>query len=168
MGFRRAISAYAAVPKDGGYLPNAAIGWKQPNGFYYPPAFHSRNLQFSNVDIRHYVVVPLFKPGTYQDDISEFKNQYVGVLQLGNTRPFNGFTDIDQQTEPNDDDGTLTGFVDTISVNEDPYFTAPIQTAQCRSNLNVDPKYACAPQPTRNQRISVPTARPALTTISRR
>ena len=25
-------------------LPNAAIGWKQPNGFYYPPAFHSKNL----------------------------------------------------------------------------------------------------------------------------
>jgi cell migration-inducing and hyaluronan-binding protein len=22
-----------------GYLPNAAIAWKQPNGFYYPPAF---------------------------------------------------------------------------------------------------------------------------------
>ena len=23
-------------------LPNAAIAWKQPNGFYYPPAFHSK------------------------------------------------------------------------------------------------------------------------------
>jgi len=26
----------------GGFLPNAAIGWKQPNGFYYPPAFNSQ------------------------------------------------------------------------------------------------------------------------------
>src|SRR5262249_49730813 len=25
------------------YLPNAAIAWKQPNGFYYPPAFDSNN-----------------------------------------------------------------------------------------------------------------------------
>src|SRR5262249_27361456 len=32
--------------KGNAYLPNAAIGWKQPNGFYYPPAFHSRNLFF--------------------------------------------------------------------------------------------------------------------------
>ena len=36
--------------KKDGYLPNAAIGWKQPNGFYYPPAFHSSNLFFDNVD----------------------------------------------------------------------------------------------------------------------
>ena len=43
------------------YLPNAAIAWKQPNGFYYPPAFHSRNLFFNNVDIRHFVIEPLFK-----------------------------------------------------------------------------------------------------------
>ena len=46
--------------KKGCYLPNAAIAWKQPNGFYYPPAFHSNNLWFSNVDIRHFVVEPLF------------------------------------------------------------------------------------------------------------
>ena len=48
------------------YLPNAAIGWKQPNGFFYPPAFHSRNLFFGNVDLRHYVIDPLFKDGTYR------------------------------------------------------------------------------------------------------
>ena len=54
--------------KRPGYLPNAAIGWKQPNGFYYPPAFHSANLFFDKVDIRHYVIQPLFKPGTYLTD----------------------------------------------------------------------------------------------------
>ncbi|HKD66941.1 MAG TPA: G8 domain-containing protein [Candidatus Binataceae bacterium] len=42
------------------YLPNAAIGWKQPNGFYYAPAFHSENLFFDGVDIRHFVTEPLF------------------------------------------------------------------------------------------------------------
>ena len=57
------------VPKIPGtdkcYLPNAAIAWKQPNGFFYPPAFHSKNLFFNNVDIRHYVIDPFFKPNTY-------------------------------------------------------------------------------------------------------
>ena len=47
------------------YLPNAAIAWKQPNGFFYPPAFHWTNLFFNNVDIRHYVIDPLFKQNTY-------------------------------------------------------------------------------------------------------
>jgi hypothetical protein len=56
--------------------PNAAIGWKQPNGFYYPPAFHSNNLFFENVDVRHYVIVPVFKPGTDQVDAVRLINQY--------------------------------------------------------------------------------------------
>ena len=42
------------------YLPNAAIAWKQSNGFYYPPAFHSTNLFFNYVAIRHYLIEPLF------------------------------------------------------------------------------------------------------------
>jgi hypothetical protein len=50
---------------DSCYLPNAAIGWKQPNGFFYPPAFHSRNLYFNNVDIRHYVINPLFREAPF-------------------------------------------------------------------------------------------------------
>src|SRR4029450_5465893 len=44
------------------YMPNAAIAWKQPNGFYYPPAFHSTNLFFKNVEFRHFVIEPLFQP----------------------------------------------------------------------------------------------------------
>ena len=35
------------------------------NGFYYRPAFHSKNLVFRNVDIRHFVVEPLFLPNTF-------------------------------------------------------------------------------------------------------
>jgi hypothetical protein len=34
------------IPAGHCYIQNAAIGWKQPNGFYYPPGFHSRNLFF--------------------------------------------------------------------------------------------------------------------------
>ena len=35
-----------SIDKKSCYIPNAAIAWKQENGFYYPPAFHSRNLVF--------------------------------------------------------------------------------------------------------------------------
>jgi hypothetical protein len=118
-------------PPNGCYLPNAAIAWKQSNGFYYPPAFHSRNLYFHNVDIRHYVIEPLFKSGTYKTDPSQTRPRYC------NTEPtmFDNFTDIDRQTELNDDDGSLTGLVNTISVNQDPFFNAPTQDTECRSDV---------------------------------
>lgn len=126
-----------------GYLPNAAIGWKQPNGFYYPPAFHSKNLFFKDVDIRHYVILPILKPGTYNTDNTKLTELFVGGVE-GSKNMMGNFTDIDRQTELNDDDGTLTGFKDTISVNEDGFFGAPTQAPQCRSNVGVDPAHACA------------------------
>ena len=104
-------SGVAGVPKDPDtsrcYLPNAAIAWKQPNGFFYPPAFHSKNLFFDNVDIRHYVIDPLFEQNTYKTD-----SQEIGKVYCGENLPndiFNGFSGIDRQTELNDDDGSLTG-----------------------------------------------------------
>jgi cell migration-inducing and hyaluronan-binding protein len=147
-------STAPGVPKIPGtdkcYLPNAAIAWKQPNGFFYPPAFHSRNLFFGNVDIRHYVIDPLFKPNTYISDDPLSAQIYC----FANGAKFNGFTGIDRQTELNDDDGSLTGLSNTlldsrvkqtISVNEDPFFTAPVETPECLSNIgpNGDPKNAC-------------------------
>jgi hypothetical protein len=71
VGMRRAASKYTDPALNAGdaYVPNAAIGWKQPNGFYYPPAFHSRNLFFNNVDIRHYVIEPLTDPGTDRTEL---------------------------------------------------------------------------------------------------
>ncbi len=128
------------------YLPNAAIGWKQPNGFFYPPAFHSTNLYFDNVDIRHYVIEPLFKAGTYQTDNAAMGGVY---CNFGAQNQFLGFTDIDRQTELNDDDGSLTGLINdvkpttgTISVNEDAYFNAPVATAECRSDAGVAPCFS--------------------------
>jgi hypothetical protein len=127
-------------------LPNAAIGWKQPNAFYYPPAFHSRNLYFNGVDVRHFIIVPLFKPGTAAVDTDKVKNEYCTyhrntVADLFST----DFTDIDRQTELNDDDGTLSGLAGakdsggrpvldwTISVNRDRYFETPQETVECLS-----------------------------------
>lgn len=110
------------------YLPNAAIGWKQPNGFYYPPAFHSNNLFFDNVDIRHFVIEPLSG--------ADFSGQYC----TWSSRMFGSdWTDVDRQTELNDDDGSLTGLKQTISVNEDPFFRAPNETQECLSGLGVLP-----------------------------
>ena len=90
------------------YLPNAAIAWKQPNGFYYPPAFHSGQPFFNNVDIRHFVIEPLFKrTGLFVSDPVQSKIRYCTY----DPSMFTGFTDIDRQTELNDDDGTLTGLI---------------------------------------------------------
>jgi len=147
---------------DSCYLPNAAIAWKQPNGFFYPPAFHSSNLFFANVAIRHYVIDPLFKAskdlaapldfgqgGTYITDKAAIAKDYCNQ----NADMFNGFTSIDRQTELNDADGTLTGLSNdltpsktipaalkqTISVNEDAFFTAPVETPECASNIGPQP-----------------------------
>jgi hypothetical protein len=127
-------------------LPNAAIGWKQPNGFYYPPAFHSVNLYFDNVDIRHLVIEPLWKPGTFESDLTQVSENYCTYDPTPTTsttanQTFTGFTGVDRQTVLNDDDGTLTGLLspptpaegETISVNLDPFFTAPVEAPECDS-----------------------------------
>ena len=65
---------------------------------------------------------------------------------------FNGFTDVDRQTVLNDDDGSLTGLIgtppgmkdkpterETISVNYDGYFDAPIEDVECASDVSNPP-----------------------------
>jgi hypothetical protein len=132
------------------YLPNAAIAWKQPNGFYYPPAFHSVNLFFDNVDIRHFVIEPLFltTPGNlYVTDFTAAQKRYC----TRSSAMFDNFSDIDRQTELSDDDGSLTGLTskgsttgETVSVNEDPFFNVPVGAAECASDEDVSPTGATA------------------------
>ena len=132
------MMAVPKTPQGECYLPNAAIGWKQPNGFYYPPAFHSTNLFFEDVDIRHYLIRPTFTAdGLYQTDSAEAARRYCNW----NPAMFTGFTDVDRQTELSDDDGSLTGLVNTVSVNQDPFFQGPLATPQCASDIaaNVPP-----------------------------
>ncbi len=170
-----------AMPYDANnqvcYLPNAAIAWKQPNGFFYPPAFHSDKLFFDNVDIRHFVIEPQFaspagvpsKPATGTGCTGRYNmkqpdgtccplntkkvgaacvpmflfqtDQFASQLRYCtyNGTMFDNFTDIDRQTELNDDDGTLTGLSDTVSVNQDPFFNAPVETPECLSDVDVTP-----------------------------
>jgi|GEM_PF-392799 len=122
------------VDKTSCILPNAAIGWKQPNGFFYPPAFHSVNLYFKDVDIHHYVTEPLWKPGTYITIEDQVREDFCSF----NNATFSSFSSVDRQTVVNDDDGSQTGllsddFTETISVNLDTFFNAPIEATQCRS-----------------------------------
>ncbi len=115
-------------------LTNAAIGWKQPNGFYYPPAFHSSNLAFHNVDLRHFVLIPLFNPGEQTTDTGKVNAQY--CTKAGDM--FNSFTDVDRQTELNDDDGSLSGIKGigangSIALNNDTFYHLPKITFECAS-----------------------------------
>ena len=139
--------------KNGCYLPNAAIAWKQPNGFYYPPAFNSDNLVFNTdkdhgVDIRHFVIQPLYSPNSFKDDFGAIQNAYCSYAP--NMFSGNGFTDIDRETELTDDDGSLTGLLaeipnqmpskaPTISVNKDLFFNAPLVTDECASGQLTNP-----------------------------
>jgi hypothetical protein len=148
----RAYRVADDASKNRCFLPNAAIGWKQPNGFYYAPAFHSANLFFSGVDIRHFVTEPLFdqKAGlfSFKTDLSATKKEWCSW----NDRYFSGFSDVDRETVLNDDDGTLTGltspvgvptptatatpgaFNEAISVNKEEFFDAPTETTECASD----------------------------------
>jgi hypothetical protein len=122
--------------KEPCFLPNAAIGWKQPNGFYYPPAFHSTNLFFDNVDIRHFVIEPQFMPGTYKtlNQGGNFQNLMADYCTWTPTM-FDNFSSVDRQTELSDDDGSLTGLKKPVSVNEDSYFNAAVEAIECRSDI---------------------------------
>ncbi len=132
------------------YMPNAAIAWKQPNGFFYPPAFHEHNLYFANVDVRHFVIEPLFKPSDYLHPFVFDQNGATARYCTWNPGMFTGaWTDIDRQTELTDDDGSLTGLIseqaqyknahEVISVNDDDFFNAPYQDVECGSDINTPP-----------------------------
>jgi len=113
----------------------SSCAWKQPNGFYYPPAFHARNLFFDYVDIRHYVIEPLFLPETpgtwFKTDPQATQGRYC----TWNPAAFDNFTAIGRRTILLDDDGSLTGFRNTASVNEDAFFNAPIDVPECASDM---------------------------------
>ena len=101
--YGRNVGVLNDKPRTYCYLPNAAIAWKQPNGFYYPPSFHSNNLWFSNVDIRHFVVEPLFLPikpldtDPFQQDQDKVDKRYCTHSADMFSASFNN---IDRQTVP--------------------------------------------------------------------
>jgi len=102
-------------------------------------------MYFDNVDIRHFVIEPLFKPDSFITDPTAAFQAY---CTSGNGTLFNNFTDVDRETVLLDDDGSLTGLVGTTSVNDDPFFNAPVQTSECGSNTGIGPEAALQPTAT--------------------
>jgi cell surface hyaluronidase len=121
---------------------NAAVGWKQPNGFYYPPAFAFENSAFDAESARHNVV--------------DLYNGYIQGTVLSPSAPsifnplqtYTGLTPIDSSTILNDLDGTFTGNCwgadcdalslpspqrRTSSVSANRFFDAPSQSPECLS-----------------------------------
>jgi hypothetical protein len=120
---------------------NAAVGWKQPNGFYYPPAFAFRKTAFDATTFRHNVIDQY---ATYLQSSPQNPIGYPTVYApLGETFP--GITPIDFSTILNDMDGSLTGWTPllspppptpgtrTSSVSQNAFFNAPSQDAECKS-----------------------------------
>ena len=121
---------------------DAAVGWKQPNGFYYPPAFAFENTAFDSDTVRHNVV--------------DQYNAYIQGTLASPSRPtsysplqtYVGITPIDSSTILNDLDGTFTGNCwgdgcdmlsepdpqrRTSSVSANKFFDAPSQAPECLS-----------------------------------
>jgi hypothetical protein len=117
------------------HVANAAIGWKQTNGFYYPPAFALRHSGFDSTSQRHNVI------DQYDTYISgtplslSAPSTYAPVSRQASVTP------IDFSTLLLDLDGTLTGMVPggavtstlTTSLSLNHYFDAPSQVPECLS-----------------------------------
>ena len=140
----RACHYPATIPADSTTMCviDAAVGWKQPNGFYYPPAFAFERSAFDDESARHNVV-----------------DQYAQYIQgnlaspdhpttYAELRDYVGITPIDSSTILNDLDGTFTGNCwgdgcstlslpnpqrRTSSVSANRFFDAPSQNPECQS-----------------------------------
>ena len=86
---------------------------------------------------------PDFNTGTYITNADDQANNYCAAVPTA----FNNYSDVDRQTELNDEDGSLTGLVSTVSVNQDDFFNAPLDTPECASNLGIGASPAATPTP---------------------
>lgn len=115
-------------------VQDAAIGWKQPNGFYYPPAFALKRSAFDASTNRHYVLDP---DATYLQGNRNTPNGPTTYKPLFMANP--DVTPIDFSTILLDLDGTLTGMEvsptepETTSVSRNEFFAAPSQVDECLS-----------------------------------
>ena len=121
-------------------VANGGIGWKQPNGFYYPPAFAFLRSVFDQQTQRHYVIDQYHR---YLNGAQDFTGQPAPVDPLFPNTQSSDVTTIDFSTILNDMDGTLTGWAvedssgsqrsRTSSVSRNRFFDAPAQADECLS-----------------------------------
>ncbi len=108
---------------------NAAIGWKQPNGFYYPPAFAFRKSGFDAKAERHNVL----------DQYDYYVSGQLWGAPMAQLVPALGATPIDSTTILNDLDGSLngvtpaTGSSRSAGLSNNSFYDAPYAVAQCNS-----------------------------------
>jgi|GEM_PF-7000917 len=117
-------------------VANAAVGWKQPNFFYYPPAFAFKETAFelnpSAPSTRHNV---LDQTLLYTSAIATPNS--MTTLNMDGL----GVTPVDTTTILNDLDGSLNGLIPvpsggtthTSAVSVNPFYDAPNGVAQCHS-----------------------------------
>lgn len=118
------------------HVADAAIGWKQPNGFYYPPAFALRRSGFDSTSQRHNV---LDQYASYTAGNPSNPAAAPALYSPLASRP--DITPIDFSTLLLDLDGSLTGMVPsgavtstrTTSLSANHYFDAPSQAPECLS-----------------------------------
>jgi hypothetical protein len=114
---------------------DAAIGWKQPNGFYYPPTFAFRNSNFVGATERHNVM------DQYRTYVKAVVPGGMNICApLRDPTNFGGVTPIDFTTILNDLDGTLNGVVPSQGaslrsngISRNYFHKAPNQAPQCSS-----------------------------------
>jgi hypothetical protein len=118
-------------------VPSASVGWKQPNGFYYPPAFAFKGTSFDSDTSaykasRHNV---LDQNKTYTTGLQTFPSWMAPatLTQLS-------ATPIDVTTILNDLDGTLNGLVPTDTtttqssgLSNNAFYDAPYTVDECNS-----------------------------------
>ncbi|HEV7669828.1 MAG TPA: hypothetical protein VGS22_14995 [Thermoanaerobaculia bacterium] len=110
---------------------DAGIGWKQPNGFYYPPVFGFRNSGFRLGSARHNVV-DQYAQYAYGNGTASPRVESI----LGDA----SFTPIDTQTILNDLDGTLDGVkvrdssvARSSGLSNNHFYDTPFTVPQCNS-----------------------------------
>jgi hypothetical protein len=113
---------------------DAGVGWKQPNGFYYPPAFAFRKTNFAGSTERHNV---------FDQNRTYVQGAPPGTTIICQPLPkFGGLTPIDFTTILNDLDGTLNGMIPdpaktesriTNGLSRNSFYNAPHQVPECSS-----------------------------------
>ncbi|HZX26143.1 MAG TPA: G8 domain-containing protein [Telluria sp.] len=109
---------------------DAAIGWKQPNGFYYPPVFAFRHSAFDKTAQRHNVL----------DQYAYYVNGQLWGAPIALQPSQMGATPIDSTTILNDLDGSLNGIVPaggnghrSSGLSNNTFYDAPFTAPQCNS-----------------------------------
>ncbi|WP_437527499.1 hypothetical protein WME79_42920 [Sorangium sp. So ce726] len=121
------------VDKSRVRVVDAGVGWKQPNGFYYPPVFAFRDSGFGLASTRHNVV------DQYQDYYYGNGDPVPPKPEVHRILGDQSFTPIDTTTILNDLDGTLNGIkpkegvARSSGLSNNHFYDAPMTVPECNS-----------------------------------